>query len=556
MGLIEVREFLRVRPKGEGAMEYKGEDIPIRTSQGPAGVGHDATLPGEQRPADWSSPDGSHADQSETIWADDVVLASLNHAYDLALAHRAKEVQIEHLLHALTLSPSAAGKLEDFGIATGPLRRESASVVATAIPVGLVNGRSIPHTSEALEHVLRQAAERAYSHHAPISIATLLEVMTDMKQDLTGLDLLRRHASRRTQRYNTADDSLPAVTSQPALAESHQSSRLDALEELVRNLTQELASERQRSVMSTRRSFSRLHPDTEDEALTLIAQRLETIEGGIEDRFADLAGGWVDIADRFKDLEYKVEHRPEMMLGSASSDALDAKLSAIERTFNLILDRLSGLERKLDGRAGSQADMGPVVDMIAGLESRTAENTSGTRAVFERISALEHKLDAIASRPAADGTALGSLVDKVTAQIAPIHHSMAALEHRTAEMSGQDGAVDELNSSIHALTNSVDQWRLDQTGDIGQVANRLQSVENEAIGLRNTVETMASNIGVVYAILARREENKSKFKNWLFGTDDWYTASWDTARWREQMIAAGSFVPVPRRRAKQAANQA
>lgn len=37
---------------------------------------------------------------------------------------------------------------------------------------------------------------------------------------------------------------------------------------------------------------------------------------------------------------------------------------------------------------------------------------------------------------------------------------------------------------------------------------------------------MASDISAISNTLARREERKSRFKVWLFGTEDWVGAGW------------------------------
>ncbi|MFM1813819.1 MAG: hypothetical protein RLZ98_514 [Pseudomonadota bacterium] len=579
------------------AMSYKGEDLDLRTPERWSTGREGASEAGL-----WSRSTIYNGGRSDPLLVDETALSAINHAYDLAVAHRASEVHLEHLLNAMTLNQPAARIMEDHGISVPALRRESASIVATVIPAGL-NGNNVPRTSEAIEDLLRHAADRAYPRRTPINIDTLLEVMSDMKQDLSGLDLLRRHANaRKSNRLATATEAMretPAASS--TVTDTVQNSRLDALEQLVKNLSAELAAERQAyaalagdaqrpalAQLPARRNTLAPRSELDDEAIRLIAQRLDDIDAGIEERFSDLARGWVDLGDRLREFETKFEQRADF--GGASidtaaleerlqaiatatrnfpqTDHLAVKLSAIERTFNAMLDRLGTLEDRLETalQAGGTQDLVPMTSMIADLETHTSAAASGTKAVYERMAAIERKLDAVASRPAVDTSAVASTFNEqanrietaIGEQLTPLRQVMSSFEQRAQQLTtSHDETIDELhdallklNSNQQTLSTSIDRWRLDQTGDIGLIANRVQNVEAETNGLKSLVETMASNIGVVYTILARREENRSKFKNWLFGTDDWYSASWDTERWRQQMIEAGSFVPMPRRRAK------
>ena len=84
------------------------------------------------------------------IWVDDTVLAVCNHAYDLAVAHRAGEVRIEHLLNAMTRVDAAALVLEAQGIRVAALRRDSAGMIAREATNGHASHRGAPATSQEL----------------------------------------------------------------------------------------------------------------------------------------------------------------------------------------------------------------------------------------------------------------------------------------------------------------------------------------------------------------------------------------------------------------------
>jgi len=86
-------------------MSYRGEDLDLRTPQ---------TL--------GTGDVGAMGARSGPIWVDDTVLACTNHAFDIALAHRAGEVRLEHLLNALTRIEVAAEALEARGVRVAALR--------------------------------------------------------------------------------------------------------------------------------------------------------------------------------------------------------------------------------------------------------------------------------------------------------------------------------------------------------------------------------------------------------------------------------------------------
>jgi ATP-dependent Clp protease ATP-binding subunit ClpA len=67
----------------------------------------------------------------EPIQVDDQVEACCNSAYDAAQFHGAAEVQVEHLLHAMTRIKAAAELMEQLGIRTASVRQETAVIIAS-----------------------------------------------------------------------------------------------------------------------------------------------------------------------------------------------------------------------------------------------------------------------------------------------------------------------------------------------------------------------------------------------------------------------------------------
>ena len=149
-------------------MSYRGEDLDLRTPQSRGArdgyPGADVGMNGTRH----RSP-ASSASRGETVIVDETVMACCNHAYDVAQAHGANEVRLEHLVHALTRVEAAAEILEQRGIREAHLRRESAAVIASEIPVGLAHSHSAPRSSVEFEDVLRRARDRIHQRRLAVS---------------------------------------------------------------------------------------------------------------------------------------------------------------------------------------------------------------------------------------------------------------------------------------------------------------------------------------------------------------------------------------------------
>ena len=94
----------------------------------PAGGSGGYSAPADRRPAKHSS----HNHVTD-IGEDELVAKVVNHAHDIASAHGAADVMLEHLLHALARVSEAAAILDDEGYNVERLRRECAAVIAGEI---------------------------------------------------------------------------------------------------------------------------------------------------------------------------------------------------------------------------------------------------------------------------------------------------------------------------------------------------------------------------------------------------------------------------------------
>ena len=627
-------------------MAYRGDDLELRTPQGWAQPAREAgrePAPGTEAPNWWTRTTIYKGGRADPLWVDDHVMAVCNHAHDLAVAHRAAEVRLEHLLNALTLNEATAQVLESRGVAVAGLRRESGAVIASEPPTGSPNGKSQPRRSDMFEETLRAAADRAYPRRTPITAEDILFVLLDMKREHPGLNLLRRYASQWQGRNGMGDtrtdyrlEPLPHLARNPveppryaspaahdyftpprqqlapayrepatAPVDTVQNTRIESLERAVRDLGQDLVGERKalQSIVEDAVQRSRAEPSQASPALI---DHIMGIERSFDARMSDVGRSWTALGERLQSLEHAVSQRPgdqgvspammqrldalsgldrtvDMRLGELGrswaglSDrlqrfedtlakrqpeamgGLERKIDQLEKTFSLILDRLTGMEQQLANRTDLPADLGPLTELLSGIETRiaTVERSLDNRAaetgrtvsfVAERLRSFEEKLGAPQSPQQSQ---------QLTERLTQLERSLSAYAERTVEtgtsherdLTELHEALVKLNTNQQMLASSLDQWRTDTMGDLGVINNHLKAIDEVGQQRQPAIDALVKQVTNVHEQVARREVHKSRFRNWLFGTDEWYTASWDTSGWRRRhgldAPRQGELRPVP-----------
>lgn len=499
-------------------MTYRGEDLDLRTPQSRGASGN---VPGDFMSGRHDGP----------IWVDDTVLTCCNHAFEVALAHRASEVRLEHLLHALTRVDAAAQVLETYGIRESALRRETATVIASEIPVGLPNGKGKPRRSEELEIVLRKASQVAGGQNAPAGVKDLLHVMIDLEPGLRGLDLLHRHLApstgympepprysgyempreqvRMVPAYYVNETSMPRVPeARPTSVDTMQNNRLDQLEQMVRGLSHDLAEERDTisQMLQSLHSDVRgglsgpigMSPEDLDKTTRALNERLANFERSLETRFdiveSAMKGAGGEGAD-LGPLAQRLENMEKALLtrDDSSSDTLSDKIAT----------RLRGAFG--DGKASTElissqvrAVVTPIAkrldDLQQALDSRQGAVSTAVNAVSERIDNLESTLKRVS---VASGSGSGLSED---------------------DLSEVHDALMKLNANQHTLADAVSTWR-------GDTEDR--------------VNTMATTIERLHKVTVERYHRRNRLWYWLFGTDDWIAHSWPSqaARVEEELKA-------------------
>jgi len=137
------------------------------------------------------------------------------------------------------------------------------------------------------------------------------------------------------------------------------------------------------------------------------------------------------------------------------------------------------------------------------VEAQRVEGSQVVAAMGERISALEKVLQGFGQRTLDLHAAHG-------ADLVELHNALV-----------------KLNGNQQTLAASMDQWRLDNGNELSALLMRLDGVERANAKPLQILESLQSNVQSLQRFTARREEQRSRFKHWLMGTDDWYGASWE-----------------------------
>ena len=538
-------------------MGYKGMDLDLRTPQprGPVS-GH--------APAK-SSVNGGSRSQGVTImgtavgtlWVDETLLACCNHAYDVAFAHRAAEVRIEHLLYAITRVDAASEVLESHGVRDAGLRRESAMVIASGIPVGIADDTGSPSGSPDFEDALQLASSYAAHNNRAASVADLLHVFTAIRPDLPGLELLRHHmpALSDTRSPISTFESRPGLHNIVAAStDATQDTRLAALEQMVRSLGQDIALERNSHGGATRdaragigSSTSRTRPaappvQTFSAGARVDAGQMES-NSTLVAKLDLLSGQLSDVTDRLKTLEHSIANDVRHDGGDVEEIAvrLDTRLNDIE------IALLSQDDNpKVDGSLGQR------FEELRDTFNEQIDNFQQNFAV--QLTSLHEQREQSAAALGAEVKALAGATATHAASAdrnaASTRESLDTLtEVRTSFVSELDevhGAIMKLNANQHTLADEINAWRNDPDNSLENIGTRLGVIETnlgkrkvDGESISENIAKLSSSMDSMHRATIERYHRRNRFWFWLFGTDDWIGASWpsQTARIEDELRA-------------------
>jgi hypothetical protein len=364
------------------------------------------------------------------IPVDATVLAVCNAAYDAAAFHGAREVGLQHLVYALTRIEAAREVLDMHGVRTTELRRDAAAAIAESVPA-TGPGRT-PRSSVELEHTLRRAANRAGQDSVPASVHDVLSVLLTHDRETPTAELLLRSTSDPEQLERWAAEPGPAsmglqtaygMPPQQSVAMHELVGRLEAMEQRMQALVAEVAADRKA-------------------LLDLVAEiqqdmRAPRAEGGsamaaIGDKLEQTNLAVAQLAERFEAVRSFVPNEGD--LGGRLA-ALEGRLteqpSAIADAVSLMLK---------EGRLGNAGPGGEPM-------------TESGNAFADRLSVVE---------------------DLLRGQTERMLESTKTHERDLGEIFE---ALVKLGTNQQTLANNLEAWRLDSSGDVSIVSNRLERLE-------------------------------------------------------------------------------
>ncbi|MFV0294531.1 MAG: hypothetical protein ACK5JT_00220 [Hyphomicrobiaceae bacterium] len=458
-------------------MQYKGEDLDLRVSHPRSsretyGVEYEGASYGNGR---WQRgrPQGSAAGANDPVWVDEVILGCCNYAFDVAQANGAAEVDLEHLVNALTRVDGAARQLEARGVHEGQLRRESATLIASEMPASNAGEALSPRRSADFEEVLRSASELGSRRGGVAGVDEVLWVLLHYGRDLPVVVLLRRL----TPDWQRADwgkgrvMQMPEPAPRPAqlVASDGFAGRMAGIEDHLRTLHQELVSERklmvelvrdlQRDVMAQRGDNASLRSD--------IGQRLEDVERSLNAR-TEASRLPIQISDRLAQVE----------------KTLSASTGTTSNAMVKISQRLDEMEGRLGGegdRTATSALGERMTQLEKAVHSGLGEGARNWASLGQRLSSFEGSLKTVGTADAA-GMATG---------LAQIRQRLSALE---------DGLGRKLGEQVSQRLGEVVDKRLDYR--LGQLLESDRQVQQD---FRQRLDGMGRMVEVIAA-----EGNKSR----------------------------------------------
>ena len=516
-------------------MAYRGEDLDLRTP--PSGR---STSSQSEYVAN-----GSRGRATEgAIAVDDTVLACCNHAFDIAMAHGAAEVRLEHLVHALTRVSEAANILEDRGIRERHLRRESAAVIASEIPVGLAHSAGAPRASYEFENVLRRASQISGERGAAAGGEDLLWVLLNHDHDHKAIALLRRHAAnwqswdwpgRREVRVvdtppprrepprrqqQTTPYAAPAAREEPLRAQSYQAERafpapapakvlervvevprndgvlerIDSLERSMHqliNLVRDLATDLHASRGMGQAVTVDVAPDAFIDQVRHIESAVDNRLGALERSITSLARGvgqavTVDVAPQaFIDHVRQVESIFDSRLG-ALEKSVASLTSESSRSWTALAERL----KSVDALAADTSRTTSLADLVTEQLVTLTEQVRGSVEKTARLEQLVVQRDGDAAR----------LWSGAEERLKALDESLTERDHTLKasldEVLRSDALQSHISERMQYLGSQLDQSRLELVGAMAKV------IEPVAIKLRDVDAAADQRIGSLGQLVA------------------------------------------------------
>ncbi len=305
------------------------------------------------------------------------------------------------------------------------------------------------------------------------------------------LEDLARQASRLAGRLETLETRLESAYTSGGIDLSPLSARLDKLEAMIRQ--DRAAGDAMVALVGDRVSGE-------------VDQKLRHVEGVMRER----AGGIIDLAP----IENRLNDIESALLGSGDGHhTVEAVTARVEAAEHAIAGQLTGLQQ-------AQA-----TDRDQVLEQQAADIRRAENALQERVSAVARLIqDTHVER-----VEQAKKLDVVETML--MQQGQSAAEGREAsvqELGEVHEAIVKLNANQHTLAGAIDQWRSESVSDMNAISVRLAQVDQDSELPLQHLEQISERMDGMYRATVERYHRRNRFWYWLFGTDDWIGASWQS----------------------------
>ena len=387
---------------------------------------------------------------------DETVLACCHHAHELAKANGAREVMLEHLVHALVRVPDASQVLQDRGINVEGLKRESAAVISSEIPVDHTMMVAQLRASKDFNTVMHLAAAGASRRdERMLGVRDLLEALLRFDPKSRVVRMIRRYASE-----EELEDTVDPLTEVKATIERYAAESRD-----LRLAVNELRNAQAGQVTG---------------AIAALEDRLRGLDRNLTLLVADQGGDRGQLADRTKAiLDMLGSHRTDVRMIADRLQALE-RVGGVGDTGqlqSLISERFAAVHKALENQRNDVArlerigggDTGPLQTVIGerlqkALESQRAELARIDQSVADRIRALEER------------QASGAVP-----QLGAIAARLTAIEAKLADASKMPGTLppglDGLSDRLQGLERQIGASRAEMQAMQTSMQKDLKSIE-------------------------------------------------------------------------------
>jgi DNA repair exonuclease SbcCD ATPase subunit len=483
---------------------------------------------------------------------DETVLACCHHAHEVAKAHGAKEVMLEHLAHALARVPEAANVLQDRGINVESLKRESAAVISSEIPVENTTIVAQLRASKDFNTVMHLAAAAASRRdERMLGVRDLLDALLRFDPKSRVARMIKRNAidgdldlprdpvdevRGLLERYaNEARDLRLAVSDmrsnqygQTSAAVGLIEDRMRGVERTISAVASDISAERAslgdhradvRTILDRLQMMERGIPGGSTQLQTLVGDRFLSIQKTIDNQRTDLARIENGVTERLKGIERLIETRdPGIQLGSGQTDVLSTRIGALEMALesklneaskvqSTLIDRLKTFELFLQSRPAVPQGLEGLADRLTAIEKQMGEQRTEMRSWQERagkdMKALEGLL-AITPTAAASGGSTEHLqalqrtlennrneTQRIEASISERHRAFERLlDTKLGPLAGIASLADRLTGVERTLAAQ----RADQSSIRSALDGELEQIRKAMLSLGNAQQTLSTAI--------------------------------------------------------------